>query len=458
MAIANTDEFLKALLKTSTDCIKILDLDGQLRFMSDGGQVVMEVDDFGKIEGCPWPDFWAGDENEKARHAVEEAKAGRVAQFQGFAQTAKGSPRWWHVVVAPINGPDGKPEQLLSISTDITDKRRAEQLLRQSEQSLAMMANSIPQLAWMTDRDGTINWYNQRWYDFTGTTFDEMKGSDWKKLYHPDHIERVLSGYKQALQTGKPWEDTFPIRGADGRYRWFLTRALPIHDHDQNIVRWLGTNTDVTAQGESAAHQRLLMEELQHRVKNTLAIVQSMAVQTFRKAPSIEKATNDFSSRLMALGRAYDVLLDESWSSADIVKVVSDAVQPHDDQKSRFRVGGPSLRLAARPALALAMVLHELCTNASKYGSLSAEAGHIDIVWRIEGHGEGAQLILLWTEHGGPRVKPPRRKSFGSLLIEQGLGPQFGSTGKLAYEPDGVRYTIEAPLASIQEKANQPVA
>jgi two-component system CheB/CheR fusion protein len=229
-------------------------------------------------------------------------------------------------------------------------------------------------------------------------------------------------------------------------------------NHDGEIVRWLGTNTDVTAQRDAETHRRLLMEELQHRVKNTLAIVQSIAHQTFRKAVSPEHALENFTGRLMALSRAYDVLLDESWSSAEIANVVSDAIHPHDGGRSRFRVGGPSLRLAGRPALALSMVLHELSTNALKHGALSQENGHVEIVWRIDDSGGEPQLSLTWTERGGPAVAKPTRRSFGTVLIEQGLGPQFGSSATLAYEPAGLVCMVVAPLNAIEEKAIESVA
>lgn len=454
----NAAGFLHALLETSSECIKILDFEGRLRFMSAGGQRVMEVDDFPSLEGCAWIDFWTGEHAAKAQAAMAAARKGESTAFTAFATTAKGSPRWWRVKLSPIRDESGEIVQLLSISTDITDQQLAQQLLQSSEASFATMANSIPQLAWMADTAGTVTWYNQRWYDYTGMAPGKRRGRHWKQLYHPDHVAGVIKRWRAAVKAGTAWEETFPIKGADEKYRWFLTRAVPLHDHAGEITRWLGTNTDVTSQREAETHQRLLMEELQHRVKNTLAIVQSIAVQTFRKAPSPEQALENFSGRLMALSRGYDVLLDESWSSADIAKVVSDAIHPHDSGRGRFRVGGPALRLAGRPALALAMVLHELSTNALKYGALSGEHGSVEIVWRIaESEGE-PQLSMIWTERGGPKVANPTRKSFGTVLIQQGLGPQFGSSAELVYEPDGLVCTITAPLNTIEEQAKIPVA
>jgi PAS domain S-box-containing protein len=129
-----SEEFNRRILQASADCIKVLDLDGRLEFMSEGGMCVMEVDDFDAIRGACWPDFWQGEEHAKAQAAVEEAKRGGTGRFQGFATTMKGTPRWWDAMVTPINGPDGRPEKLLSVSRDVTAAKEAESKLRESEE------------------------------------------------------------------------------------------------------------------------------------------------------------------------------------------------------------------------------------------------------------------------------------------------------------------------------------
>ncbi len=149
------------------------------------------------------------------------------------------------------------------VAQDTTRRRRAEEQLRQSEERFRDMANAIPQLAWMTDETGAVIWFNQRWYDYTGTTFEEMQGPGWKKVDHPDHRDRVAAGFLRAVQAGESWEDTFPLRGKDGQYRWFLSRAVPIRDEDGRVSRWFGTNTDVTDQ--RAAEERMRRSEERFR-------------------------------------------------------------------------------------------------------------------------------------------------------------------------------------------------
>ncbi len=142
-------------------------------------------------------------------------------------------------------------DHFISVIEDISEQKRAGEELRESEERFRMLADNISQLAWIADASGWVNWYNQRWYDFTGTAFEEMAGWGWRKVHHPAHVERVVTKYSQALSCGEVWEDTFPLRGKDGQYRWFLSRALPIRNQAGEIIRWFGTNTDVTERREA---------------------------------------------------------------------------------------------------------------------------------------------------------------------------------------------------------------
>jgi len=154
---------------------------------------------------------------------------------------------------------------------DITERKRAEETLRENERQFRTLANSIPQLAWMADREGYIFWYNDRWYDYTGTTLEEMQGWGWQKVHHPDEVGRVVERIKVAFNTGEPWEDTFPLRSKSGEYRWFLSRALPIKDAEGRVVRWFGTNTDVTEQRELEQALRESRDQLEQKVARRTA-------------------------------------------------------------------------------------------------------------------------------------------------------------------------------------------
>jgi two-component sensor histidine kinase len=190
-------------------------------------------------------------------------------------------------------------------------------------------------------------------------------------------------------------------------------------------------------------HQRLLISELNHRVKNTLATVQAIAGQAFSKGDRIEERQS-FEARLFALAKTHDMLTRENWEGAELADLVAEATAPYRQNRStRFEVCGPNLWVKPSIALALSMALHELMTNAVKYGALSVPAGSVAIRWTVS---EGKDLILRWEEKNGPRVAPPQRKGFGSRLIERSLAAELGGEVQLCYEPTGVMCTIRTPL------------
>lgn len=196
----------------------------------------------------------------------------------------------------------------------------------------------------------------------------------------------------------------------------------------------------------------LLAGELHHRVKNTLAVVQAIVAQSLRGAATPAEARKSVEARLQALGRAQDLLVGDGLTGADLRAVVDEALRPHDDgAPGRFEVDGPPVWLSARAATALALMLHELATNATKHGALSAPEGRVAIGWTLSGGAEEERLRFTWRERGGPPVEPPRRHGFGTRLIEGGLTGAAGQTVRLAYEPAGASCEIEVPTASLRD-------
>jgi len=188
------------------------------------------------------------------------------------------------------------------------------------------------------------------------------------------------------------------------------------------------------------------MDELNHRVKNTLAVIQSIASQTLGHAASLDEAREAFGARLLNLATAHDTLTRESWQSATLADIVSDTIKPHAGGPNRFRVEGPDIRLTPTAALAVSMAVNELGTNAAKYGALCSESGHVAISWRIEGEGDDRRLLLLWKESGGPPVVPPTRRGFGSRLIERALASELDAEVSVSYDTSGLVCMINAPL------------
>jgi PAS domain S-box-containing protein len=219
---------------------------------------------------------------------VQEALAARAPDHHVLHRILRpdGAVRWLESHARFLYDEAGRPLRLVGVSTDVTEQQEAEQALREREEEFRTLANSIPQLAWMTDAEGAINWYNQRWYDYTGTTFEQMRGWGWQSVHHPDHVDRVREKFVRAVAAGEAWEDTFPLRGADGRYRWFLSRALPIRDAAGRVTRWFGTNTDVTERLEiEAARDRALAEASTERQRLSEVFRQAPAAITVLEGP-----------------------------------------------------------------------------------------------------------------------------------------------------------------------------
>jgi two-component sensor histidine kinase/DNA-binding response OmpR family regulator len=193
--------------------------------------------------------------------------------------------------------------------------------------------------------------------------------------------------------------------------------------------------------------QKLILGELHHRIKNTLATVSAIASQSFRAAASIEHGQKAMEGRLIALGRAHDLLMQESWANASLTHTFSSATEPYDSQGARrFHFNGPNIRITSGAVIALAMTFNELCTNTTKFGALSIATGRVEIAWTIDELKQ--RLRLIWTERGGPAVEPPTRRSFGTRMMES-LGQQLNGQVQLAYEPSGFIYSLDVPLSSV---------
>jgi two-component sensor histidine kinase/FixJ family two-component response regulator len=231
----------------------------------------------------------------------------------------------------------------------------------------------------------------------------------------------------------------------DGTITTGVVHAAPLRDRAGKIVGAVSAGLDITERKRTEEHRLLLLNELNHRVKNTLATVQSIATQSFRGSASYTRGREVFEDRLMALSRAHDVLTNESWEGANLEDIVHQAILPYrGPSPGRFRINGPRVRLSARMALSMGMALHELATNAAKYGALSNDNGEIGITWRTSEDGRG--LLLEWLEKDGPPVAPPHHRGFGTRLIERGLAQELDGETKIEYRPTGVWCQIKAGL------------
>ena len=444
------------------------------------------------------------------------------------------------------------------------------------------IVDNLPTLCWVAHADGSIFWYNRRWYSYTGTTAASQLGWGWTEVHHPQNLPEVLERWRYSIATGEPFEMTFPLRGSDGIFRPFLTRVVPLRSASGEIKRWLGTNVDVSAQmaaeeslhasealyrtamaagrlgawqtdlvartrlwtkesmtlfgldlpggrgrvggdtdeyhlalhpddrhlmqkfhkladvqdaftseyrvvrpngttlwlrghgqvvartPEGRAHRmvsivadvtetkaaedhiRFLLHEISHRSKNLITVIQSIARRTARTSSALDDFSHRFEQRLLGLAASHDVLVRSDWHGAQLADLVRQHLAPFIDvQSTRLVIQGTPLLVKAEAAQAIGLALHELATNASKYGALSTSAGTVVVSWDINRSRPTPTLSLRWVENAGPPVAAPMRKGFGRVVMEEMVGRALGGEVVTEFFREGLRWSASIPLENV---------
>jgi len=438
--------YLSAMLDGAFDAIITKDTDGIVRTWNPAAELLFgwkAEEIVGKSIRLIIPD----DRQHEEDSILARVKAGEIIpKFETVRQRKDGTPMPIAVTVSPIRDRDGRIIGASKIAHDISDELALRALLKTSDDRFRALAENIAQLAWMADGDGWIFWYNKRWFDYTGTTLEQMEGWGWKAVHHPDHIDRVVERLQRSWDTGAPWEDTFPLRSAQGEYRWFLSRAMPIRDDEGRITLWCGTNTDVTEQREKEQQIEFLLGEMNHRTKNLLTMIQALVRRTL--TPANEEFSDSFERRIRAIGANLDVLTRRNWTGARIEDVVTSQLSYFQDLiGERIHLDGDrDTMVGPTAAEVIGLAIHELATNAGKYGALSNETGQLTINWELASDGDDPRFVLCWTECDGPTVSQPARQGFGSTVIAR--NPQFalGARVTMDYRNEGLVWTLDAPL------------
>jgi PAS domain S-box-containing protein len=297
--------------------------------------------------------------------------------------------------------------------------------------------------------DHPIIFANDAFLSLTGYEREEVLGQSFKFLMARGADPKALGRVEAAFEGNSDSSSEIRYRRKDGSKFWAALFISPVRDDSGDVVQHFASFVDLTKHKQEQAQSTMLIEELNHRVKNTLSTVQSIVWQALRKASDPETIRDSIESRLFALSRSHDLLTRESWEGAGLLDLVNGALEPFGvahGRAERIVITGKNVRLPPKATLALGIAIHELATNAVKYGAFSNEAGSILIAWAIEPTPEGNRLILHWQEKDGPPVAPPSRKGFGSRVIERGLPHELEGTVHLDYRVDGVACTITFPL------------
>jgi PAS domain S-box-containing protein len=296
--------------------------------------------------------------------------------------------------------------------------------------------------------DNPITFANDSFLALTGYGREEVLGQNFKFLMargaDPEALAQLEAEFEGSSSTGS--ENLY--RRKDGSEFWAATFISPVHDERGDVVQHFASFMDLTRHKHEQAHSKMLIEELNHRVKNTLATVQSIAWQALRKASDPKAIRKSIESRLFALSRSHDLLTRDDWEGAGLLDLVNVALEPFgvsNGRADRFVITGKNILLTPKATLALGIAFHELATNAVKYGAFSNATGSILIAWTIEPTPEGNRLILHWQEKDGPSVARPSRKGFGSQVIERGLAHELEAMVHLHYRAGGVVCKIDIP-------------
>ena len=332
---------------------------------------------------------------------------------------------------------------------DVTEIRGAQQHERQRANALLQtIIETAPGLIYAKGLDGDLLIANQPLLDLIGKPWDQVKGrTDLEYLGNAAEAEAIMANDQRIMERGAVEEVEEFIGSARGVRRLWLSTKTPMRDADRKVIGLVGMSVEITERKRSEDRLQTLVYELNHRVKNTLATVQAITSQTLRRADPVLR--DGLEARLMALATAHDVLTRESWQGADLHDVIRTALAPFSGfAGGRFIISGPGLRLQPRAALSLSMALHELATNALKYGALAASKGNVALHWDIEDAAD-PRFHLIWAETGAGPIAEPEHRGFGSRLIEHVVAQDLGAKTTLEFTAKGVVCTINAPTSEI---------
>ncbi|MBB1492310.1 PAS domain-containing protein [Paracoccus sp. MC1854] len=359
-------------------------------------------------------------------------------------------------VYQPLGDPGGLVQGVFVQVTDVTHAVRAEAALRESEARYAAIVNSIDQMIWSALPDGSHDYFNHRWYDFTGAAPGTTDGAGWKEMFHPEDQERAQAAWMHCVATGEPYHIVYRLRHRSGRYRWVVGRALCIRDAEGRITRWFGTCTDIHDLKEAEAKRRLLLREMDHRVKNLFAVALGMVSMTARGAASVPAMAEALRGRLGALAKAHDLIRSAVGGETGkgqitpLHELIEKIARPHlgADGGDRISFDGPEVILGESASVGMALIFHELATNAAKYGALATAEGRITVTWSASAE----ELALVWKEEvGGAGITPPDTQGFGSQLAHATATDQFGGAISFDWQPGGLVIDLRARLDHLQQ-------
>lgn len=377
-----------------------------------------------------------------------------------------GTPFWNRLMVAPVFAADGALLYFVATQLDVTIERHRLRQLQDDRDALTAevarretaLAEREARLA-MALKAGGLGTWSVALPDLTVTVSDaclanfgrqpgeEFTYADFERSLHPEDYQRVQVALADTMKNGAPYDIEYRVLTPAGEQRWIHVQGALQCRADGTPLALSGFSSNISVRKFAEEHRMVLARELTHRVKNTLATVGAVVSQTLRDAASLAEGRTAVAGRIASLGTAHELLVRDEIEGAAISEIVERVLAPFlDSGGTRFSIKGPAIRLSPEITLALSMALHELATNAIKYGALSVPEGSVQIRWKLAGDAAHRRFRFTWVEQDGPPVVPPTRVGFGTRMIERVLNGRVTGTPTMHYPPEGARFEIEAPV------------
>ena len=415
------------------------------------------------VLGKPFAALWlAADPG--VREACETAgltgKVRTVLFWSMAEQSAATAGTHYKASFTPIPDEDGLVLGLLNTVVEAVEESEGEHheardRLKESELRFRSLVEGIPQLVWRAREPGEWVWSSPQWEAFTGLSAEESVKDGWLQAVHPEDRAKAQAAWAQAAGRKSFSADYRILHGEERRYRWFQTRATPVHDEEGRVVEWFGTSSDIDDLRRLREHERQLLFELQHRVRNTLAAVRSIARRTAEHSRTVEDYAMHLEGRIDAFARVQSSVARDPSGTLDLAGLIADELDAAAAREGRgITLEGPEIRLGSKAAELLGLAVHELVTNGIKDGVFSPLGGHLGVTWEVE---EGERLRLEWKELlMTPARHPPRRQGFGTTLLCRTLPYELKAKVDLELEDDGLRCVIDLPLEELRGEHTSP--
>lgn len=451
-SLRQSEEEYRIITDAVPAVITFVDTDGRYRFANAALKNWIGVDPK-DAKGKHISEVIGRSAYDSVKDRIDRALAGERQKFEVLVPYDTVAPKIVSAEYVPYLV-DNEVRGFFAFLRDVSEQRAAAEALSKSEQQFRTLFEHLPVGVALTDIDGGAIVENDVFTRLlppnetsrsVSRIFERIRALDDNGLPLPNAMHPLAL----ALQGVVVRDVEVKCRHDAKTAAWVRMSAIPILGEKGQVTGALVVVADIEGEKRDEARRNLLINELNHRVKNTLASVQSIASQTFRSSILTEDGLAAFEDRLLALSNAHNLLTQEHWEGADLKRLATLALEPHDPGDGRLRVTGESVRLGPPAALAFAMALQELATNAVKYGALSVPRGRVELQWHVDVTADGRRLKVSWVENGGPPIRLPIKKGFGTRLIERSLAFELGSEASIRYEPQGVICEIDADMTEI---------